>query len=107
MSEAFAIFEQVLSYIMSGVLGIFTIIEIIRFELHTRRPYESHTQVSGMAKAIPLEGKSLDAAAVLTYQYGICSLLVIFGYMIPFVFGDPDDKLKIYLISATYFTRIF
>ena len=59
-----------------------------------------------MAKAIPLEGKSLDAAAILTYQYGICSLLVIFGYMIPFVFGDPDDKLKIYLISATYFTRI-
>ena len=90
---------------ISGVMGFLIILEIVRCELHLVRPYESHTKTSGMAKAVPLEGKALDAAAVLTYQYGFCSMVLIFGYSIPFVFGDPDDKIKIYMISATWFSR--
>merc|ERR1711939_397347 len=42
------------------------LVEFFRAELHTFRPYQSHTEVSGMAEALGLEGKNLDAVAQLT-----------------------------------------
>jgi hypothetical protein len=52
-----------------------------------------------------LSGKSLDAAATLTFQFGFCSILVVAGYLIPFLFGDPDSLISIYLLAISLAVR--
>ena len=80
-------------------------LELARAVLHSWKPYESHTEVSGLADAAGLEGLSLDAAALITYQFGFCSFLAFSGYLIPLIFGDPTKEITLYLISLSYFFR--
>ncbi len=82
------------------------IFESMRGLLHVLRPYESHTEVSKLATVNNITGVSLDALAMLTYQYGFASMVSIAGYLTPFFFGDADRHISVYLIAVTTLLRL-
>ena len=91
---------------ISGALGMLTLLEVVRAGLHAGFPYESHTEVSGMADAIGLTGVYLDAVALVTFQFGFASVIASAGYLIPFLFGDANRHISLFLLGVSFLSRV-
>ena len=98
--------KTILGLILNAGVLQQAIFETMRGLLHLLRPYESHTDVSKLATVNNITGVSLDALAMLTYQYGFASMVSIAGYLTPFFFGDANRHISVYIIAVTSLLRI-
>ena len=105
--DTFLSINTLLGVTISLVDFLAGLIEIVRAGLHTFFPYQSHTEVSGLADAIGLEGKTLDAVAMITFQYGIVSWFATALFWAPFIRGDPFKQDQMFNLAFSFLVRAY